>query len=118
MFSYKALLSNNSSGPSLPPDREQRFQGSEIMKTSSKVGLAMLALSSVSSGQAQIVDVAPTPPEQVEIAQTLIDTHFQLWNSADPSQKKDLFGETYTKDFFVADYHGLARGYDATIALI
>jgi hypothetical protein len=88
------------------------------MKRSSKFGLLVLALISATSARAQVLDVTSTSPEQVAIAQKLIDRHFEIWNSSDSSKYKKTFDEIYTKDFFAANYKGIAKGYDAIVALI
>lgn len=88
------------------------------MKPSRKFGLLMLALFAAPSAYAQLLDTAPDTSDQVEIAQKLIDRHFAIWNSDDFSSRKPSFGDVYAQDFFVADYRGVSKGYDAVIAMI
>jgi len=55
---------------------------------------------------------------EIALAQRLIDLHFEIWNDPDPRNWAARFPKVYTGDFFVADYDGMATGYDAVSRLI
>ncbi|EJN08905.1 hypothetical protein PMI40_01038 [Herbaspirillum sp. YR522] len=59
-------------------------------------------------------------PSTVEIGtvQRLVDLHFDLWNDTDPQHWRDKFSQVYTPDIIVADYAGMARGYDSVAQLL
>jgi hypothetical protein len=88
------------------------------MKASSKLGLLLFALFPAHSTHAQVIELAPATHEQVEVAQKLIDRHFEIWNSSDSSKYRQSFAEIYSTDFFVADHDHVAKGYDAVVAMI
>jgi hypothetical protein len=88
------------------------------MKTSSKFAFLMMILFSARSAYAHAAHTAPATTEQVAVAQKLVDKHFEIWNGTDRSKYQQSFAEIYSRDFFVADYNGVATGYDAIVALI
>jgi len=52
-----------------------------------------------------------THAQDLAIAQSLIDTHFEIWNNTDPVARLALFPAAYTPEVIVADYAGIASGY-------
>jgi hypothetical protein len=55
---------------------------------------------------------------EVRAAQALIDRHFELWNDTNPANWVAPYHQIYTKDFFVADPAGVARGYEQVTQLM
>lgn len=52
------------------------------------------------------------------LAQRLIDTHFKIWNDTDPAARLAQFDAVYAPDLTVADYAGIASGFDDVNQLI
>lgn len=52
-----------------------------------------------------------THAQDLALAQTLIDRHFEIWNHTDPTARLALFAAAYTPEVVVADYAGKASGY-------
>lgn len=76
---------------------------------------ALMALPVAHSQEAPNVTVSH---QDEAAAQRLIDLHFQIWNDPNPEDWSGKFPQVYTRDFFVADYAGMASGYESVGKLI
>lgn len=56
--------------------------------------------------------------QDAEVAQHLIDLHFEIWNDPDSAHRATKFSQAYSPAFFLADESGVARGYAAVGRLI
>lgn len=54
----------------------------------------------------------------IELAQHLIDLHFDIWNDPEPKHWDEKFPKVYAADFFVADPGAIANGYASVGKLI
>jgi hypothetical protein len=59
-----------------------------------------------------------TQEPDIAHVQHLIDLHFDIWNDPEPKNWQAKFPQVYTADFYVADYAGVATGYDDVGKLI
>ncbi|ALM86043.1 hypothetical protein [Bordetella sp. N] len=59
-----------------------------------------------------------TTPQDIAAAQRLIDLHFDIWNDSNAANWASKFPQVYTANFFVADYQGMATGYEEVAKLL
>lgn len=75
------------------------------------IAIWLAALSASQSAYSEKATIMDTSQQDIGTAQALIDRHFAIWNEQDPGNWAALFPQTYTVDFVVADYAGIASGY-------
>lgn len=88
------------------------------MKQLSSLGLMLMAPLALSAPHIQTGEHMITESSEVSAAQALIDRHFALWNDTNPANWPAQFQRIYTPGFFVADYAGVARGYEQVSQLM
>jgi len=80
--------------------------------------LFMAALAALPHAHSQEANDMNESNHELSVAQRLIDVHFEIWNDPNPVNWASKFPKVYARDFFVADYSGMATGYDAVSKLI
>ncbi|WP_233161647.1 MULTISPECIES: nuclear transport factor 2 family protein [unclassified Achromobacter] len=80
--------------------------------------LFLAALTALPVAYSQGLTEMKTTTQDVAAAQHLIDLHFEIWNDPNPEHWAARFPQVYNADFFVADYAGMAVGYDEVAKLL
>jgi hypothetical protein len=83
-----------------------------------QLGLLLMAPLALSAAPIQTGENMTKASHEAAVAQQLIDQHFELWNDTNPAHWPALYGQLYTEQFFVADYAGVARGYEQVTQLM
>lgn len=82
------------------------------------VQAALAALLAMPIAHSQEAHKMTTADQDLVLAQHLIDLHFEIWNEPDAAKRRTRFPQAYSADFFVADYQGVATGYEEVNRMI
>lgn len=88
------------------------------MKNILCIGIWLLAALMIPVAHSQEIQTMNTDAQAVATAQALIDRHFEIWNNRNSEARLQGFAATYTEDFSVADYAGMASTFPAVNQLI
>lgn len=80
--------------------------------------LLLAALNALPAASSHGLNDMKNTTQDIAAAQHLIDLHFEIWNDTNPDNWGAKFARVYTTDFFVADYQGMATGYDQVAKLL
>lgn len=80
--------------------------------------MAPLATPSLHAHEATIMTHTASDAVDLAAMQRLLDRHFEIWNAPISPATMAKFQDIYTADFFVADEHGKAVGYEQVAKLI
>lgn len=80
------------------------------MRTLLHAGIWLIAALAALPAQSQDHEMT-TETQEITLAGTLVDRHFEIWNDTDKETRLTKFSAVYTEDILLADYAEVANGY-------